>query len=233
MDIAGLVRAAREQTGFSQKALAERAGITPSTLSRLEAGAALPSLPLLNRVLAACGKDAHWTLVHRLANVDGVLDRLAAVPLWERLYSISMRCQQLVSQLAVHDVLIGGAWAAALHGLPHEHQRGRIWLAGDEQTAASVAAIFRRYMVLLLEDGQPIGPAYDEGMLLRHADRQWQLQMTDVFRVTTVLAGQPWPAEVRLSGTDGFLRVVLAQNLSEDEDGVRPEVLARWVDRRS
>lgn len=231
MDIPGLVRAARAETGLSQKALAKRAGVSAPTLSRFESGAALPSVAMLERVLAACGRDAQWRLVHRHADLDELLDRLAAEPPSERLYGMGFQAGFLVHQLAPVGVLIGGAWAAALHGLPHEHDLGRLWVSGDVETAQAVIALLRRCMVNLLEDGRPVGASYDPAMLQRHRDSSWVVRGVQ-FRLTVLDQTQAWPTEVRMSGRDGPLRVLAAAELGEQE-GVRPEVLQRWLERRS
>jgi ribosome-binding protein aMBF1 (putative translation factor) len=47
------VRERRLELGLSQVELAERAGMTQSALSRLEAGAVVPTIPVLDRVCAA------------------------------------------------------------------------------------------------------------------------------------------------------------------------------------
>jgi HTH-type transcriptional regulator / antitoxin HipB len=47
------VRALREQRGWSQTELAERAGMTQSAMARFEAGGTLPTLPVLERIAAA------------------------------------------------------------------------------------------------------------------------------------------------------------------------------------
>lgn len=47
------VRSLREQRGWSQTQLAERAGMTQSAMARFEAGGTVPTLPVLERVAAA------------------------------------------------------------------------------------------------------------------------------------------------------------------------------------
>jgi transcriptional regulator with XRE-family HTH domain len=49
---AGLVLMARQQTGLSQRELAERAGVTQSEIARIENGNREPSIPTLQRILA-------------------------------------------------------------------------------------------------------------------------------------------------------------------------------------
>lgn len=55
MDAAHLLREARGLAGLSQLGLARRAGTSQSAIARYETGAAQPSLPTLERLLAACG----------------------------------------------------------------------------------------------------------------------------------------------------------------------------------
>lgn len=55
MDAATLIREARGLAGLSQVGLARRAGTSQSAVARYETGAAQPSLPTLERLLAACG----------------------------------------------------------------------------------------------------------------------------------------------------------------------------------
>lgn len=56
------VRARRIELGLSQVELAERAGMTQSALSRLEAGAVVPTIPVLERVSAALDAELVVTI---------------------------------------------------------------------------------------------------------------------------------------------------------------------------
>lgn len=51
-----MLRRARESAGLSQAELAARADTSQPALARYETGASLPTLPTLERVLAACGQ---------------------------------------------------------------------------------------------------------------------------------------------------------------------------------
>jgi uncharacterized protein len=55
-DLATTIRRARADAGLSQVDLAARAGTSQPALARYETGAALPTLPTLERLLAACGR---------------------------------------------------------------------------------------------------------------------------------------------------------------------------------
>lgn len=56
MSIGKTLREARLGADLSQVELAARAGTSQPTLARYETGAALPTLPTLERLLAACGR---------------------------------------------------------------------------------------------------------------------------------------------------------------------------------
>jgi predicted nucleotidyltransferase/DNA-binding XRE family transcriptional regulator len=56
LSIAHALRQARSNADLSQVDLAARAGTSQSALARYETGASLPTLPTLERLLAACGR---------------------------------------------------------------------------------------------------------------------------------------------------------------------------------
>jgi predicted nucleotidyltransferase/DNA-binding XRE family transcriptional regulator len=62
-DVATLLRRTRAGAGLSQAQLAERAGTSQPALARYEAGTVLPTLPTLERLLAACGRRLQFEAV--------------------------------------------------------------------------------------------------------------------------------------------------------------------------
>jgi transcriptional regulator with XRE-family HTH domain len=48
---------ARRRSGLSQRALAARAGVSPSTVARIERGRMEPTFELLTRLVEACGQE--------------------------------------------------------------------------------------------------------------------------------------------------------------------------------
>jgi transcriptional regulator with XRE-family HTH domain len=85
-----LLREARRRAGLTQRALAERAGVTQPTVARIERGDSRPSLDRLLTLIRVCGLDLDirvspldedaWTMVERGAasTPDERLDRLLA-----------------------------------------------------------------------------------------------------------------------------------------------------------
>jgi ribosome-binding protein aMBF1 (putative translation factor) len=65
-ELAEAIRSRREELGWSQRQLAERAGMTQPGIARFEAGGTTPTLPLLERLAAALG----LTLQVRLAPAE-------------------------------------------------------------------------------------------------------------------------------------------------------------------
>jgi transcriptional regulator with XRE-family HTH domain len=64
---AGLLRIARDRAGLTQTALAEAAGVTQQAVSAYETGRKEPTLPTLQRLLAAAGFEMRI----RLEPLDG------------------------------------------------------------------------------------------------------------------------------------------------------------------
>lgn len=64
-DVARMIREARTDAGLSQTELARRAGTSQPALARYETGAALPTLPTLERLLLACGRRLEIRTVMR------------------------------------------------------------------------------------------------------------------------------------------------------------------------
>jgi len=68
-----LLRLARAQRGWSQRRLAEAAGVPVSTVARIESGARQPSLVTISRLLAAADLELRARLEH-YDDHDDVLD---------------------------------------------------------------------------------------------------------------------------------------------------------------
>jgi transcriptional regulator with XRE-family HTH domain len=65
-----LLRQARRQAGLTQAQLAQRAGITQSVVSAYESAARQPSLPMLNRLVAATGLEVDVRVRRPTSSID-------------------------------------------------------------------------------------------------------------------------------------------------------------------
>lgn len=62
MILRSLVREARKRAGLTQSALAQRAGVPQSIVSRIESGVRLPSTDLVERLVCAAGFEIRVSL---------------------------------------------------------------------------------------------------------------------------------------------------------------------------
>jgi transcriptional regulator with XRE-family HTH domain len=79
---AALIRSARTDAGMTQAELASRAGLTQSTVARLERGGSNPTIATLARVIAATGHRLTLAAPPHRASFDErqLRDRLAMTP---------------------------------------------------------------------------------------------------------------------------------------------------------
>ncbi len=119
LSISQAVRQARLDANLSQVDLAARAGTSQPALARYETGTALPTLPTLERLLAACGRrlEIQTPPARQLSTVSSVRSRLG--PQADKL---RRRRRRLLD-------------AAARHGVGHLRAFGS--LARGEATAES------------------------------------------------------------------------------------------------
>ena len=230
MDVAAAMRIARQSADLSQKRLARRAGLSSGAVSRYEAGTALPSLTALDRLLAAGVKDVRLVVIDRVDDLDAELARRAALSRRERAAGGGFMRPSFLERLATHDtqVLVAGAWAAGLHGVPTEAAEGRLLLPDDDTLLARLARAFMSGSVPWREtEGHfgslPVRPT----TFVEHPVARWTLADVGPFRTQLVPAGSTWPVEQRLDTPHGPLRVLAPDALTED-DGVLPEVLQAW-----
>jgi transcriptional regulator with XRE-family HTH domain len=226
MDVARVLRQAREDAALGQRQLAAKAGISHGSVSRYESGAAVPSLRTVDALLAACGRDLELTLVRRVDAGDALLDELAArpplarVPDWETRFLL-----RRVAQAGCPAVL-AGRFAVLLHGLPAEPGDGLL-VVTPRELPDLVAALTQVLFAACTIDGERATVRPREGLLLDPRVR-WLSGPDGGYRVRLLDDGVAGPPEQRLWAEDGAVLRVLAPSELRPEDGVRAEVLDRW-----
>lgn len=102
MDVAATVRQARTHAGLSQADLARRTGTSQSALARYETGAALPTLPTLERLLRGCGQRLELRVSEADERATGASSARSALgPLAQRL---RRRRRRLLDSARAHGV---------------------------------------------------------------------------------------------------------------------------------
>jgi len=114
--IGAAVRHQRELNELNQRQLAERAGVSQAAVARIERGDRSPSLPVLERLLAAM--DVQLTIgVEPLdGHLDAALDALAARPVDERIDELGLA--RMLDALGELPYVLTGSTASLLQGAP-------------------------------------------------------------------------------------------------------------------
>ncbi len=117
--LGALLRARRQLRNWRQEDLAERAGVSQATVTRIERGERA-ALPMLERLFAALDLQLRVEVEPLDAHIDARLDELAARPLTERIEEL--RLTELLDSLDGIPVVFDGPTAALLQGaaLPGE-----------------------------------------------------------------------------------------------------------------
>ncbi|MFD6564473.1 helix-turn-helix domain-containing protein [Micromonospora profundi] len=110
------VRQQRNLRDLSQRQLAELAGVTQGAVAHIERGERTPSIPVLERLLAAMDLQLTVGVEPLDAHLDARIDDLAARPIAERIAELDLG--RLLDQLPDLPQVITGSTAALLQGAP-------------------------------------------------------------------------------------------------------------------
>jgi uncharacterized protein len=108
-DIAAILRDARIQASLSQTELASRAGTSQPALARYESGATIPTLPTLERLLAAAGRQLQIEAPPLSAGARATSTRGQLGPIAERLRRQRRRILELARKRGVGKVRVFGS----------------------------------------------------------------------------------------------------------------------------
>ncbi|MET8044544.1 helix-turn-helix transcriptional regulator [Micromonospora sp. NPDC005215] len=110
------IREQRQSRELSQCELAELAGVSQATVARIEGGDRTPSIPLLERLLAAMDVQLVIGVEPLDAHLDARIDDLAAKPIAERIDGLGL--DRLLDRLTDFPQVLTGSTAALLQGAP-------------------------------------------------------------------------------------------------------------------
>ncbi len=113
-----LIRAARLEQHWTLRQLAERCGVSMTTLSEVERGIRAVTLPIVDRILAAMELDLHLETQPMWAGIDRAIAEAAGRSLRERITEWEIEFTSFVSWFAEAPYLADGLMAAALQGAP-------------------------------------------------------------------------------------------------------------------
>ncbi|MCW2573147.1 MAG: family transcriptional regulator [Frankiales bacterium] len=228
MDLGALLRQARHEAGLTQEVVARAAGITRHALSRWESGARPVRSDDADRILAACGRDARFQLVTRHADLDDILDRLATMPVLERLWQVGglVVPSELHQLQATGAVVFTGAWASAALGLPPLRGIGGFLIRDDAAEQARVAAVLNPLHPVSLAPGGPWSVTWNDTVFDRHPTARWQANLLGEFTSEVTSAAVP---ELRLATDEVPWRVIEPSQLVPDD--VDQLALDRWLAR--
>ncbi|MEU2613623.1 helix-turn-helix transcriptional regulator [Micromonospora sp. NPDC007271] len=114
--IATAVRHQRELHQLTQQALADLAGLSQGAVARIERGDRLPSLPVVERLFAALGRQLRVAVEPLDTHLDAALDALAERSLIERIEELGL--DRMLDALGDLPYVLTGSSAALLQGAP-------------------------------------------------------------------------------------------------------------------
>ncbi|NES12677.1 MULTISPECIES: helix-turn-helix domain-containing protein [Micromonospora] len=114
--IATTIRHERERRELTQQALADLVGLTQGALAHIERGSRIPSLPVLERLLAAMDVQLTVGVEPLDSHLDAALDALADASVVERIREIGL--DRMLDALGELPYVLTGSSAALLQGAP-------------------------------------------------------------------------------------------------------------------
>ncbi|MFL6137054.1 MAG: helix-turn-helix domain-containing protein [Frankiaceae bacterium] len=202
-ELGELLRGLRHERLLRLQDVARRAGLEPSTLSRYERGLIGVGWPLFQRVLAGLDLQARVVIERRYVDVDGEIDRMAALPVVERLGPAADDVALVAAALVGHGVrfALAGATAAVVLGVPLPLRCLQLAVAEDdlEVVPAAMRSCWGR---LVLPAGDPLAYAGAREVLRQRPVTPWRLLASELELASMPAAVLERATRVRLGAED-------------------------------
>ncbi|WP_433176918.1 helix-turn-helix domain-containing protein [Actinoallomurus sp. CA-150999] len=137
-----LIKNARVSRRLTQQALAERSGVSVSSISAIEHGTRKLTLPLADRILGAMELDLHLEIQPMWEAIDVAIAEAARLPLKERIAGWKIEFTSFVSWFAETPYIADGLMAAALQAAPVPVTAFEMVLSRDGDTLDRLTALF-------------------------------------------------------------------------------------------
>jgi transcriptional regulator with XRE-family HTH domain len=227
--IGRLLRQAREARELSQDDLAAMSGVRQSAISEYERERRVPGWTAARRLFAAMGLQMRIELEPLDADLDRLIDAYAALPWQERARRLPYCLKDLDGHFAGVPLVVAGAGAAALQGVPVPVNRADL-LVLDTDPALQALCERLRALVARLWDPQRqwwFGSAHYPAVLRQENPTLWQLPIDQV-GVTLV---DPLPDAVTVTVDDAKVPVLPLHEI-ELTDPEAARLLERARERR-
>jgi transcriptional regulator with XRE-family HTH domain len=145
MHLGRVLRQAREDREISQEDLAARSGVQQSAISAYERERRVPGWHAAERLFAAMGLQMRIGLEPLDTDIDAQIDQYAALSQDERVRQLPSCLQHLDEVLAGVPLVVTGAAAAALHGVPVPVRRIDLLVPDTDAAVDALCAQLRQY----------------------------------------------------------------------------------------
>lgn len=210
--IGEIIREARYEQLVLGSELAEKAGVSPAMISRLEHGD-LPNITVAaaERIFLALGFRLHVEAVPAWADVDTAIAEAAKRSLQDRMVGWPADFPFFIRRFDGLPYLVGGLAAAALQGAPVVVEEVEILVPRDDQVLVEVARLLGRMGASRGPNGwEALDPRQKGSDRYKTPFGNLRLRIVDVLAPTLWLDIDPLPQDRLPIGRDAITRVRVA-----------------------
>ena len=180
-ELGAVLRKLRHERLLRLRDVAGPAGLTPSSLSRVERGLVEARWPLFQRALAALDLQARVVIERRYVDLDAEIDQMTARTPLERLGEAADDLSTVAAAMRRHGVrfALAGTAAAVVLGVPLPLRRLKVAVAAADLDAVP-AAMRACWARPALPAGDPLCWAAPGDLLRQRPVTPWQLPLGEL-----------------------------------------------------